>query len=118
MFHALVVGIGVGIIVAIPTGPIGFLVMRRMLLYGLRAGMYSAVGSIMSDMFYAIVVCFSITSIIQFFLAILNPLQIIAGSLIVWMGWSGLKKVHNNITAKDPEFSPFRDFWSTFFINF
>lgn len=118
MIHAIIVGIGVGIIIAIPTGPIGFLVMRRMLLYGVRAGMYSAVGSIVSDMFYAIVVGFSITHILRFFLAIQNPLQIIAGVLIAWMGWQGLRKVHNNIAENDPEFNPLRDFVSTFVVNF
>ncbi len=118
MIHAIIVGIGVGMVIAIPTGPIGFLVMRRMLLYGVRAGMYSAVGSIVSDMFYAIVVGFSLTHILRFFLAIQNPLQIIAGVLIAWMGWQGLRKVHNNIAENDPEFNPVRDFVSTFVVNF
>lgn len=117
MIHALIVGIGVGVIIAIPTGPIGFLVMRRMLLYGVRAGMYSALGSMVSDLFYAVVVGFSITYISNFFLSIQNPLQIVAGIIIAWMGVAGLQKAHKKIAENDSEFNAAKDFFGTMLLN-
>ena len=117
MIQAIISGIGVGILIALPTGPVGFLIIRRMLIYGVRAGMYSAFGSVTSDLFYSIVVGFSLTRISNFFLSFQRPLQLVAGVAIAYMGWKALRKSRGDVIPADKEFVPWRDYWGTFLIN-
>ena len=61
-------GILVGIILALPTGPAGFIVIRQGIVNGYRRGITTALGNLTTDLFYSIVVCFSIGWIASFLL--------------------------------------------------
>jgi threonine/homoserine/homoserine lactone efflux protein len=56
-------GVFIGLLVAFPTGPVGFLTLRRGYLFGVRSAMYSTIGAVMTDAFYGVVVGFGLKKI-------------------------------------------------------
>lgn len=67
MFLTLIVkGILIGLLVSVPLGPIGVLVIQRTVNKSRRAGFLSGIGAALSDTIYAIVAGFSLTFIIEF----------------------------------------------------
>jgi len=67
MFLTLIAkGILIGLLVSIPLGPIGVLVIQRTVNKSRMAGLLSGVGAALSDTLYAIVAGFSLTFVIDF----------------------------------------------------
>jgi len=67
MFIMLIIkGILIGLLVSIPLGPIGVLVIQRTVNKSRIAGLMSGLGAALSDTLYAIVAGFSLTFIIDF----------------------------------------------------
>lgn len=62
----LIKGILIGMLVSIPLGPIGILVIQRTVNKSRKAGFLSGMGAAISDTLYAIVAGFSLTFIIDF----------------------------------------------------
>jgi threonine/homoserine/homoserine lactone efflux protein len=56
-------GVGVGLAIAIPLGPIGFLCVRRTLVDGPRIGFVSGLGAAFADTLYGAVAAFGVTFI-------------------------------------------------------
>jgi len=67
MFLTLIVkGILIGLLVSIPLGPIGVLVIQRTVNKSRVAGLLSGMGSALSDTLYAIIAGFSLTYVVDF----------------------------------------------------
>lgn len=67
MFFTLIAkGILIGLLVSIPLGPIGVLVIQRTVNKNRIAGLMSGMGAALSDTLYAIIAGFSLTFIIDF----------------------------------------------------
>jgi len=67
MFFILIAkGILIGLLVSIPLGPIGVLVIQRTVNKSRIAGLLSGIGAALSDTLYAIIAGFSLTFIIDF----------------------------------------------------
>lgn len=67
MFLALIVkGMIIGLLVSIPLGPIGVLVVQRTVNKSRVAGLLSGMGAALSDTLYAIIAGFSLTYIVDF----------------------------------------------------
>lgn len=116
MFWLLFLGIVAGMAVALPYGPVGFVIIRRFYLFGMGSGMYSALGNAISDGFYAIVIGFGLHRIQHFLLSIAAYAEIGAGIALVYLGY---KAVTENLSMdeQEQEKHPFQDITSTFFIN-
>ena len=109
-------GVFIGILIAFPSGPAGFLTLRRSYLFGLRSAMYSTAGAVMSDAFYGVVVGFGLRRIARFLLMIAPYAEIIAGLALIYIGISSY--FHKlDISKKEGENGPFKDIVSTFFLN-
>jgi putative LysE/RhtB family amino acid efflux pump len=109
-------GVFIGILIAFPSGPAGFLTLRRSYLFGLRSAMYSTIGAVMSDGFYGVVVGFGLRKIARFLLMIAPYTEIIAGLALIYIGVSSY--FHKlDISKKEGENAPFKDIASTFFLN-
>ncbi|OFX58033.1 MAG: hypothetical protein A2066_16005 [Bacteroidetes bacterium GWB2_41_8] len=59
-------GILIGLLVSIPLGPIGVLVIQRTVNKSRKAGLLSGMGAALSDTLYAIIAGFSLTFVIDF----------------------------------------------------
>lgn len=67
MFLTLLLkGILIGLLVSIPLGPIGVLVIQRTVNKTRMAGLLSGMGAALSDTFYAIIAGFSLTYVVDF----------------------------------------------------
>lgn len=67
MFLTLILkGILIGLLVSIPLGPIGVLVIQRTVNKSRLAGLLSGMGAALSDTFYAVIAGFSLTFVIDF----------------------------------------------------
>lgn len=109
-------GIFMGILIALPTGPVGFLTIRRIFIFGMRSGMYSAIGAICSDAFYGVVVGFGLQAIKNFLISISGYAEIIAGLALVWIAYRSIKKPLD-LNTIDKENHPVQDITSTAFLN-
>jgi len=81
-----------GLILALPTGPVGILCLRRTLVGGRRAGLVSGAGACLADLVYVIVVRVGLTSIEQLITARRFALQLLAGSIVVGAGYRIIAK--------------------------
>lgn len=112
----LFLGIVAGISVALPYGPVGFVVIRRFYLFGMKSGMYSALGTALSDMFYAIVVGFGLKKISAFLLSIAVYTQVGAGIILIYLGVRAMR-YRLTLHEEEEENHPVQDVTSTFFLN-
>jgi len=116
-FWILFLGIVAGLAVALPYGPVGFVIIRRFYLFGMKSGMYSAFGTALSDGFYAIVVGFGLHRISNFLLSIANYAEIFAGLVLLYIGFRSMKhKLH--LHDDEEENHPVQDITSTLVLNF
>ena len=73
----LIKGILVGFLIAIPSGPVGFICVRRTLVYGPLSGLLSGLGTVSGDILYSIVVTFGLHFISKIILHHELPLRIL-----------------------------------------
>lgn len=109
-------GVFIGLLVAFPTGPVGFLTLRRSYLFGMRSAMYSTIGAVMTDAFYGVVVGFGLRKIARFLIMVAPYASIAAGAILIFIGIkSYFKKL--DLEHHEGENAPFKDITSTAFLN-
>lgn len=82
----LLKGICIGLLFGLPAGAVGALTVQRTLHSGIRAGLFTGLGSSVADCFYASVGAFGITLISDFLLQNQNIICLLGGGLILLMG--------------------------------
>ncbi|MCB9071599.1 MAG: LysE family transporter [Prevotellaceae bacterium] len=83
MFHTILTGIIIGLFISVPVGPIGILCIQRTVNRGRAHGIVTGLGATTSDLFYAVLVGFSMSFVINFIETHQVMIQII-GSLIIF----------------------------------
>jgi threonine/homoserine/homoserine lactone efflux protein len=76
----------IGLILALPTGPVGILCLRRTLVAGWRAGLVSGIGACVADLFYVVVVRIGLTSFERFVRRENFRLHVVAGFIVIAAG--------------------------------
>lgn len=109
-------GVLAGLIVALPYGPVGFIIIRRFYLFGMKSGIYSAFGMALSDGFYAAIVGFGLHDILHFVSSVALYAEILLGFLLIWIGIRSMKQ-KLELQIDEEQKHPARDIVSTFFIN-
>ena len=79
-------GILIGFVFGVPGGAIGALTMQRTFSYGRKAGLLTGLGSSLADCFHASVGVFGITLISDFISQHEQTVNLLGGSLILFMG--------------------------------
>jgi threonine/homoserine/homoserine lactone efflux protein len=82
----LIGGIIVGLMIAMPVGPVNILCIRRTIGAGWRSGVLSGLGAAVADMLYGGIAGFSITLVIQFVLREQFWIRLFGGILLVAIG--------------------------------
>jgi len=115
-----IIGLGalVGFLIALPTGPVGILCIRKTLIFGRRSGLVSVFGSVFADTFFSLVVIFSLTFILSFFTQYALLLQIAGGFLFLFIAWRAQKLVINEDAITIPSKTLLGDFIETFTLTF
>lgn len=109
-------GILFGILVAIPTGPVAFLIIQRMYSNGLKSGMISTAGSIIADTFFCIVVGFGLKFIADILLDYTHYFQLFVGIVLILTGVSIFRK-HIVLSHERTALELVKDFTSVLFMN-
>ncbi|HXQ51338.1 MAG TPA: LysE family transporter [Stellaceae bacterium] len=82
----LLKGIAVGIVIALPVGPVGLLCVRRTLFGGMRFGLVSGLGAACADTVFGIVAGFGLTVVRDWILGFQDWLGAAGGVYLVWTG--------------------------------
>src|SRR4029077_9337162 len=111
----LLKGMLVGIVIAVPAGPVGVLCIRRTLLNGRLVGFISGVGAATADAMFGIIAGFGLTFISDTLLGYQDWLRIAGGAFLLYVGISAFYSdpLGGSQTQRDPE-TLFADFASTF----
>jgi threonine/homoserine/homoserine lactone efflux protein len=119
MFTGFLIGALIGILIALPTGPVGLLCIQKTLVFGKRSGLLSVFGSLFADLFFSAVVVFSLTFIIRFFADFSTILQFAGGVLFLFIAWQAKRIVIVDTKAITiPTKTPMNDFLETFILTF
>ena len=86
MFSLWLRGFALGFAIAASPGPIFFLCVRRTLVSGRLAGLFSGLGVATVDGFYAAIATFGVSALTSVFVAGHRPLAIVGGAVLVALG--------------------------------
>ena len=119
MWEVLLKGIGVGIAVAAPVGPIGLLCVKRTLADGRATGLAAGLGAASADAVYGFMVAAGLTAT-GLLVTYASPMQIFGGALIMVLGLMSLKAFFTNSGAdvKPAEVKSSRGLLSAFVTTF
>ena len=92
LLDALFKGIAVGIVIALPVGPVGVLCMRRTLYEGVAYGLVSGLGAALADSLYGVVAGFGLTFIRDSLLLERDWLGAVGGLFLIAAGWKAMIK--------------------------
>ncbi len=79
-------GVGVGLAIAAPVGPVGVLCISRTLRHGIGIGLASGLGAAVADGVYGAVAGFGVSSVAEFLLAYQDTLRILGGVFLLVLG--------------------------------
>ncbi|MGE5269434.1 MAG: LysE family translocator, partial [Thiohalocapsa sp.] len=111
----LLKGVLVGILIAVPTGPVGVLCIRRTILHGRLAGFVSGLGAASADAVFGIIAGFGLTFVSDILLGFQDWLRLIGAGFLLYIGISALRAdpLAGSRGQRDPE-SLISDYASTF----
>jgi threonine/homoserine/homoserine lactone efflux protein len=114
----LIGGIIVGLMIAMPVGPVNILCIHRTLEAGWKSGVISGLGAAAADMRYGGVAGFSITLVVQFLVREQFWIRLFGGILLVVIGISYFFKRPEPLNAqKQDRASAYSDLRSTFLLT-
>lgn len=100
-FWLILKGLGAGLAIAIPVGPVNVLVASRSLTKGRRAGIVSGLGAALADTLYGSIAGFSITFVIEFLVREEFWIRVVGGALLVGIGVVYFRKPPEHIKQEE-----------------
>lgn len=110
-------GLLIGFAIAVPVGPIGFLCLRRTLVYGRITGFVSGLGAATADALYGLVAAFGLTAISAFLLRMETWLQLCGGLFLAGLGLKTALAKTPASTAGDPPLPPKQRSWQAAYLS-
>ena len=86
MDNSFLCGIMIGLLFGIPAGAVGIMTVQRTLMYGVKSGLVTGLGSSVADCLYACVSAFGLTIVSDFLFQYQGVINIAGGSLILFLG--------------------------------
>jgi threonine/homoserine/homoserine lactone efflux protein len=80
-------GVVMGLIAAVPIGPVNLICIRRSFAFGPLNGFVSGLGAALGDGIFAAITGFGLTWIAQLIEGYATIIELIGGALMVWMGY-------------------------------
>ncbi len=82
----VLVGIAIGIAIAVPVGPVNIMAIQRSFRYGFLSGVTAGAGAVVADGIFAIVAAFGVTTVAHFVEDYSNNIQLVGGILLILFG--------------------------------
>jgi len=114
----LLKGMVVGIIIALPAGPVGILCIRRTIFHGRLAGFVSGLGAASADAVFGIIAAFGLTFVSNLLLDHQNWLRLGGAGFLLYIGISAFTAdpLEGTQSHRDPE-SLLADYASAFVLT-
>lgn len=87
ILYLVLSGVVMGLIAAVPIGPVNLICIRRTFAFGTLNGFVSGMGAALGDGVFAAVSGFSLTWIAQLIQGYSTIIELIGGAMMVWLGW-------------------------------
>ena len=111
----LLKGIVVGVVIAVPVGPVGILCLRRTIFEGRLAGLVSGYGAATADALFGAIAAFGLTFVSHWLLDYEDWLRAAGGIYLLYSGGSALlSKPQDKMAEQSDPDSLMRDFASAF----
>lgn len=85
-FSLIIIGLGIGIAMAAPLGPVNLIVIRTALCHDLKVAFFAGLGAVLADVLIAGIAAYGVQSIFHLILDYARFLQIAGGLLLVILG--------------------------------
>ncbi len=79
-------GVGIGLAIAAPVGPVGVLCISRTLRHGVWIGLASGLGAAVADGVYGAVAGFGVSWVAEFLIAYQDTLRVLGGAFLLFLG--------------------------------
>jgi threonine/homoserine/homoserine lactone efflux protein len=86
-FYLIMSGVLMGLVAAVPIGPVNLICIRRSFAFGPLNGFVSGLGAALGDGIFAAIMGFGLTWIAQMIEGYATIIELIGGALMVWMGY-------------------------------
>lgn len=113
----LLQGILIGLLFGLPVGAVGAMTVQRTWNNGIKAGLFTGLGSSTADCFYAAVGVFGLTLISDFLLKYQVIINVLGGGLILFMGIRLLIKKEEAVLQKEDAAGIWKMFVSSFAVG-
>src|SRR3982751_3216677 len=90
-FYLVMSGIVMGLIAAVPIGPVNLICIRRSFAFGPLNGFVSGLGAALGDGLFAAIMGFGLTWIAQMIEGYATIIELTGGAIMVWMGYKTLR---------------------------
>lgn len=110
-------GVLIGLLFGLPVGAVGTMTVQRTWSSGVKAGLFTGLGSSIADCFYASVGVFGLTLISDFLLKYQVIINILGGGLILFMGIRLLRKKEDTAAKKREAAGTLKLFLSSFIVG-
>lgn len=84
-----ITGLGIGLAIAAPIGPMGALCIQRTLARGFAAGFAGGLGTALADACFAAAAALGFAAFSGFVARIALPLGLLGGAFLIYLAWSG-----------------------------
>lgn len=114
----LLKGVLVGIVIAVPAGPVGVLCIRRTIFHGRLAGLASGLGASTADAVFGMIAGFGLTVVSDLLLGYQDWLRLVGAGFLIYIGISAFTAdpLRGTQSQRDPE-GLFADYASTFLLT-
>jgi threonine/homoserine/homoserine lactone efflux protein len=114
----LLVGFAIGMAMSVPVGPLGMIVVKRILLRGPRGGMVSGLGMACGDVVFTSVAIFGVSWIHAWLVQYRYSIEIVGGIIIFFLGlWSFRHFKPSDLTQVFSAADAAKDFASTLVVT-
>ncbi len=86
-FYLILSGVLMGLVAAVPIGPVNLICIRRSFAFGPLNGFVSGLGAALGDGIFAAIMGFGLTWIAQMIEGYATIIELVGGAMMVWMGY-------------------------------
>ncbi|MFN8531592.1 MAG: LysE family translocator [Anaerolineae bacterium] len=112
MLISLLKALVIGVSVAAPVGPIGILVINRVLARGRWAGLRTGLGVATADSFYAAIAAFGLAALQNLLISAQTPVRLIGGLFLLYLGYKTMRSVPADHAAQSTSSGGLSDYVS------